>query len=64
MLALIGFRRGLILAIVATTGMVCAGALPAATEEAAFIAENKTAMDHMMMGMNVHATGDVDRDFA
>jgi uncharacterized protein (DUF305 family) len=64
MLALFGFRRGLKLALVATTGMVCAGALPAATEEGAFMAENKTAMDHMMMGMNVHATGDVDRDFA
>jgi len=32
--------------------------------EAPFLAENSTAMDTMMAGMNVKPTGDVDVDFA
>jgi hypothetical protein len=35
-----------------------------ASDEAAFNAENAAAMDKMMAGMNVHPSGDVDRDFA
>ena len=31
--------------------------------ETAFLRENMTAMDRMMAGMNVAATGDIDRDF-
>ncbi|MFA6117422.1 MAG: DUF305 domain-containing protein [Sphingomonas sp.] len=31
--------------------------------ETAFLRENMTAMDRMMAGMNVPATGDIDRDF-
>src|ERR1017187_7991116 len=31
---------------------------------AAFLAENRTAMDRMMAGMNIKSSGDVDRDFA
>jgi uncharacterized protein (DUF305 family) len=34
------------------------------SDEAPFLAENNTAMDKMMAGMNVKPTGDVDRDFA
>lgn len=32
--------------------------------EAPFLAENRAAMDKMMAGMDVKATGDADRDFA
>ncbi len=35
-----------------------------ATSEAAFIAENDTAMATMMNGMMIKPSGDVDRDFA
>jgi hypothetical protein len=34
------------------------------SDEAAFNAENAAAMDKMMAGMEVHPSGDVDRDFA
>jgi hypothetical protein len=40
-----------------------AGAVAADSDEAAFLAENKTAMAKMMAGMDVQPTGDVDRDF-
>lgn len=33
------------------------------SQEAAFLAENQSAMDNMMAGMNVKPTGDVDHDF-
>lgn len=33
------------------------------SDESAFTAENATAMDRMMAGMDVKPTGDVDRDF-
>ncbi|WP_245983032.1 DUF305 domain-containing protein [Trinickia fusca] len=33
-------------------------------EEAAFLADNDTAMSKMMDGMSIKPTGDVDRDFA
>jgi hypothetical protein len=36
----------------------------AVAAEAPFLAENNTAMDKMMAGMNVKPTGDVDADFA
>jgi hypothetical protein len=32
--------------------------------DAPFLAENKTAMDAMMAGMDIKPSGDVDRDFA
>jgi uncharacterized protein (DUF305 family) len=32
--------------------------------EASFLAENSSAMDTMMKGMNVNPTGDIDADFA
>jgi uncharacterized protein (DUF305 family) len=34
------------------------------TTEAAFLTENRAAMEKMMVGMSVKATGDVDEDFA
>jgi uncharacterized protein (DUF305 family) len=36
---------------------------PAATAEAAYLAQNDAAMAKMMAGMTVKPTGDVDRDF-
>jgi uncharacterized protein (DUF305 family) len=33
------------------------------SQEAAFLAENQAAMDKMMSGMDIKATGDVDHDF-
>jgi uncharacterized protein (DUF305 family) len=48
-------------------GVLCAveaGSQPPRSAEAAFIAENKSAMDEMMRGMNIEPSGDVDRDFA
>jgi uncharacterized protein (DUF305 family) len=44
--------------------VLCAAATAAATVEDGFIAENKAAMDRMMLGMSVAPSGDVDRDFA
>ncbi|HEU4731342.1 MAG TPA: DUF305 domain-containing protein [Kofleriaceae bacterium] len=38
--------------------------LAAAPEEAAFLDENRAAMDKMMAGMEIKPSGDVDRDFA
>lgn len=37
---------------------------PITRSEAAFLADNKRAMDRMMSGMAVKPRGDVDRDFA
>jgi hypothetical protein len=37
---------------------------PASRAEAAFLAENRAAMDRMMAGMAVLPSGDVDQDFA
>jgi uncharacterized protein (DUF305 family) len=34
------------------------------SQEAAFLAENQTAMDKMMAGMNIKPTGNVDHDFS
>lgn len=34
------------------------------TPEAAFLSENRAAMDKMMLAMSVKASGDVDQDFA
>jgi hypothetical protein len=45
----------------ATNAASTVGQYPA---EAPFIAENNTAMDRMMKGMDVKPTGDVDADFA
>jgi len=39
------------------------GRMAASTEEP-FLAENRVAMDKMMLAMNVDPSGDVDRDFA
>jgi hypothetical protein len=44
--------------------VVQAPADAAIAAEAPFLAENNTAMDKMMAGMNVKPTGDVDADFA
>ena len=45
--------------------LVFAGAAgPSEPDEAAFLAENRTAMDHMMAGMMAGPFGDVDTDFA
>jgi hypothetical protein len=41
-----------------------ATALAANPAEAPFLAENRVAMDKMMIGMNVKPSGDVDHDFA
>lgn len=38
-------------------------AAPPTKEEEAFMKENNVAMDSMMAGMNVAASGDIDRDF-
>jgi len=49
----------------ALPGFAAPGGAPgAAPDEAPFLAENRAAMDHMMAGMAVAPTGDVDRDFA
>ncbi len=53
-------RPWLVLVILA----LCAAGAAAATVEDGFIAENKAAMDRMMVGMAVKPTGDADRDFA
>jgi Domain of unknown function (DUF305) len=37
---------------------------PAASSQAAFMAENDAAMSKMMSGMNIKPSGDADRDFA
>jgi hypothetical protein len=44
--------------------VILGGGAFAVTPEAAFLAENQTAMSKMMAGMNVTPSGDVDRDFA
>jgi len=52
------------IAIVAIVAMLStASAQPAPAPDAAFMAENATAMDRMMVGMTVSPSGDVDRDF-
>jgi len=55
------------ISVAATFGAMVAGyaASPTASSaEAPFLAENRTAMDKMMAGMNVKPSGDVDQDFA
>ena len=49
---------GLVLALALT-----AGAAQTQTTEGAYLVENGAAMDRMMTGMEVKATGDVDHDF-
>jgi len=45
--------------------LICSAALAAVLpHEAAYLAENKTAMDRMMDGMAVKPSGNVDADFA
>ena len=44
--------------------VILGGGAFAVTPEAAFLAENQTAMRQMMAGMNITPSGDVDRDFA
>lgn len=50
------------LSLFSSPGFAAPPQLPHA-EEAAFLAENATAMDRMMTDMDVKPTGDVDRDF-
>jgi len=47
-------------ALIGSPGLAVAG--PAAAD-AQFLAENRAAMDHMMVGMAAKPTGDVDADF-
>jgi len=50
---------------VVTAGLVAAAAALAANPaEAPFLAENQSAMDRMMAGMDITPSGDPDRDFA
>jgi uncharacterized protein (DUF305 family) len=61
------FLRGSRAAIAGVAGVLCAAAAggdPPHSTEAAFIAENKSAMAEMMTNMNIKPSGDVDRDFA
>ncbi len=46
-----------------TVAVAYAASPTASSVEASFLAENQTAMDKMMAGMNVKPSGDVDRDF-
>lgn len=56
-------RRALFAATVASA-FACGAAVPAASvDEAAFLAENDTAMSRMMAAMTVKPSGDVDKDF-
>jgi uncharacterized protein (DUF305 family) len=43
--------------------VAAAATLAAAGDEAAFLAENRAAMDKMMAAMMIKPSGDVDRDF-
>jgi uncharacterized protein (DUF305 family) len=58
-------RAGLVLALLLA---LAAGTTESAMSEdlrhAAFAAENRAAMDKMMVAMHAASTGDVDRDFA
>ena len=52
-------------AVVAVPATFCIGAVLAASEnEKPFLDANEKAMDAMMAGMAIHASGDVDVDFA
>jgi uncharacterized protein (DUF305 family) len=52
-------------AVVAASAAFCFGAALAASEdEKPFLDANEKAMDAMMGGMAIHASGDVDVDFA
>lgn len=61
-------RAGLaILALSSILGMIRranAGSSASASAEAPFLAENQTAMDTMMAGMEIKPSGDVDHDFS
>jgi uncharacterized protein (DUF305 family) len=46
----------------ALTAMLAA-AHAATSQETAFLAENQSAMDKMMAGMDIKPTGDIDHDF-
>ncbi|MET1028896.1 MAG: DUF305 domain-containing protein [Dongiaceae bacterium] len=51
-------------AVALGTAAAASAASPTASSiEAPFLAENQSAMDKMMAGMNVKPSGDVDRDF-
>jgi uncharacterized protein (DUF305 family) len=51
-------------AILLGTAILVAAAAPTPTEKSEFMRDMNAAMDHMMHSMQVHPTGDVDRDFA
>lgn len=52
-------------AVVAASAAFCVGAALAASEdEKPFLDANAKAMNAMMAGMDIHASGDVDIDFA
>jgi hypothetical protein len=61
--AVLGY--GFAIALIAAPLMRVHAGTPTQTgTEAAFLAENQTAMNRMMTGMEVTPSGDVDRDFA
>jgi hypothetical protein len=45
-------------------GLIATAAAWAVSTESPFLAENQAAMDKMMAGMEIKASGDVDHDFA
>jgi hypothetical protein len=51
------------LLLVGLPGLAAAAPPDATSTEAAFVAENRQAMDRMMSAMSVKPTGDVDADF-
>ncbi|MDB5828860.1 MAG: hypothetical protein JWQ73_3080 [Variovorax sp.] len=56
-------RSSAVLALAGATAMFAAQPVIAESVQAAFAAENATAMDKMMAGMDVKPSGDVDHDF-
>jgi YVTN family beta-propeller protein len=58
-------RLARLLAVAVAAGLIAiAIPLAASPDHAAFVAENRVAMDRMMAAMHVAPSGDVDRDFA
>ena len=53
-----------IFAIIVPAALCVSGTLAASDDEKHFLDANEQAMKTMMSGMHIHATGDVDADFA
>jgi hypothetical protein len=58
------FSRFRLSLLAVAAGLIASAAAWAVSTEAPFLAENQTAMDKMMAGMEIKASGDVDHDFA